>query len=75
MAFEGVCPYFLRESDGYLYCELCRFCYPSKEARRDHVYKYCASVKGFEKCTVKAILDGEYERRSMQREQENQKKA
>ncbi len=62
MACTRICPYFIREEKTRVYCEMCRFTYPSKEARRQHVYTYCGSIDGFEKCYIKRILDDEYER-------------
>lgn len=77
MPFEGACPYFKGEFRGYLYCEICRFKFTSKQQRRDLAYKYCGSVKGYEKCTVKQILDKEYERiltyEQAKKEQKNKK--
>lgn len=74
MSGVGVtCPYYRREREkkgedksgmGYMYCEMARFSFPDKQARRNLLYKYCCkngvSDTG-EKCTVKEILDIYYE--------------
>lgn len=66
------CPYYRRErpkkgskadGHGFMYCEMARFEFPDKYARRELVYKYCCNngtASDGTECTVKRILDIHY---------------
>lgn len=67
------CPYYRRErmkkgeganGQGFMYCEMARFTFPDKKARRNLVYKYCCGngvADDGTVCTVKMILDKHYD--------------
>ena len=73
MAFEGICPYFLRERKGYFYCECCRFKFPDAVARRKWVYRFCAHPSGWKECKIKKLIDDFYKEDANYEEKNNQK--
>lgn len=63
MAIDLECPYYKTEKHGkYLYCECARIQFPDSIARRQIVYKFCASPEGYKACVFKKVLDDYYER-------------
>ena len=63
-AHVGICPYYMRDrGHGVMYCEIARFRFPDKLARREVVYRYCAHPEGYKACMLKNALDHYYERK------------
>lgn len=60
MPTKFVCPYFEYEKDGALYCNLGKFVFPDKIARRHLAYSYCAG--DYNNCQFNKILESYYER-------------
>lgn len=56
------CPFFRRERDQYAYCEMCRFRFPDKQARRDILFTYCSDPVKYQECMLYKTLQSYYER-------------
>ena len=58
-----MCPFFVREEKGFLYCEVCRFKFKSALMRREIVYGFCAHPEGYKNCEIYRATCRYYERR------------
>jgi hypothetical protein len=58
-----VCPFFLKESGyGRFYCEGAILKPPDRIAKREIVYKYCASMGNYKNCMIYQMLTAYYDR-------------
>lgn len=58
-----ICPFYTKEAKNKLYCEGGTIKPPDNEARREIVYKYCASMEDYKNCTIYQMLMNYYDRR------------
>lgn len=56
------CPFYTKERDGKLNCEGGTVKFPDRIARREIVYKYCASPDNYKNCIIYQMLMNYYER-------------
>ena len=56
------CPYFKWDAKGLVKCEAGRIVFPDREAERAHTRAHCASVEGWNRCSLAAYMTGYYER-------------
>lgn len=56
-------------------CECCRMTFPDDEAKRDYVERYCASLDGWEQCSIARNLLKFYERTDENGEEHRQDQA
>lgn len=57
------CPYFASEKKDCITGECGKIKFYDKQHKRDFVYVYCAHPTGYNKCTMKCLLDKYYERK------------
>ena len=57
------CPYFATEKKDSITGECGKIKFYDKQHKRDFVYVYCAHPTGYNKCTMKCLLDKYYERK------------
>lgn len=67
----AVCPFYVKEKNGYVYCEGCRMCFKDAVHRREIIYRLCAHPDGYKSCRIYAALVKYYEERT--KNNENQK--
>lgn len=60
---EPYCPFYVKEKPGKLNCEGGTIKFPDGEARREIVYKFCASSESYTNCTICQMLMNYYNRK------------
>lgn len=56
-------------------CECCRMIFPDDDTKRDYVQRYCASLEGWETCSIARSLLEFYERMDEHGEKRGQDQA
>lgn len=56
------CPFWKWEKEKAMSCEGCRMAFPDDGAKREYIERYCASLTGWEECSIAGNLLQFYER-------------
>lgn len=56
------CPFWKWEKGKAMSCEGCRMAFPDDDAKREYIERYCASLTGWEECSIAGNLLQFYER-------------
>ena len=68
------CPYFKWDGTNFLSCECGRPAFPSRQAANEYMNEHCASVRGWESCSLAAAwikeANGESITKGMDRDEE-----
>ncbi len=62
MPLVAQCPFFMRERNGYTYCESCRFEFKDKTMRRRFLESYCAN-DDYSACPICRETNAYYDRK------------
>lgn len=58
------CPFFAGDEKLCVHCERGqRVVFPDADSRRDYIGRYCASVEGWPRCSIAALLTDYYDRK------------
>lgn len=57
------CPFFRWDERMCVHCEGGKVDFPDMDTRGEYIDRYCASVPGWEKCTIASSLENFYERK------------
>lgn len=56
------CPFWKWDAGKSMSCEGCRMDFPDDDTKRDYTERYCASLEGWENCSIAGALLKFYER-------------
>ncbi len=57
-----ICPFWMWERGRAIRCERCRMDFPDECAKREYAERYCASLDGWQECSIAKALLKFYER-------------